>query len=185
MDGRENRWKNPDPVSGDLPETLLYRFEARLELIPIGVVPEGLRMTVPFEGTITEGSLSGARVWGADHLLIRPDGAGVVDAQKTISGEGFHIYEHVRGYCLPPDGVEMPQLERLLDQEFRWPNAPFPIRGISTFRAGTEAHAFLNRELARVDGWADFDTGTLAVEASLLPHRREVAPPGKALVARL
>lgn len=158
-------------------ETFLYRFEAQLEVVPIGLVPEGLRMANRFEGRVTEGTMQGARVWGIDHLLLRSDGVAVLDAQKTLSLGDEHLYEHLHGYGLPPDGVEMPPLEALLDPSFEWPDVLFPVLGASTFRAPSPALEHLNRAVARVDGWFSFATGGLAVDTRLVHHSRRVAPP--------
>lgn len=149
-------------------QDLLYRFEAELTLNVVGPVAEGLQMSNPFEGRVTEGVFDGARVWGIDPFLLRKDGVGVVDVAKTISGDGYHVYEHVRAYSRPPEGLEMPPLDVLMDPDFEWPDVAFPIQGSSTFRAGTPEWTWLNRAIARVDGWANLATGDLVVETRLL-----------------
>lgn len=156
---------------------LLYRFEAQLTVTPIGLVPEGLRMANSFEGRITQGILRGARVWGIDHLLLRTDGVAVIDAPKTLSNGGTHVFEHVRGYGLPPDGLSMPPLEALLDPAFEWPDMLFPIVGSSTFRTAIPDLLHLNRAVSRIDGWFSFKTGGLAVETRLVSHVSEVEAP--------
>jgi hypothetical protein len=90
---------------------LFYRFEAQLEFVPISVVPERLRMTDSCAGRVTEGEFPGARVWGIDHLLVRNDGVGIIDSQKTISHDTFHVYECVSGYCLPPADLQVPAMD--------------------------------------------------------------------------
>ena len=157
---------------------LLYRFEAKLEIMPIGLVPEGIRMANSFEGTVTEGDFVGARVWGIDHLLLRRDGVGVIDAPKTISDSDRHLYEHVRGYWMPPEGMEAPPLEALLDPCFEWPDTLFPVHGFSTFRAGHPELEYLNRAIARIDGWSNPRTGGLVVETRLVDHAMDVKGPG-------
>lgn len=156
---------------------LLYRFDAQLAILPLGVVPEGLRMANSFEGTVTRGLLEGARVWGIDHLLLRTDGVAVIDAQKTISLGDTHVYEHVRGYGLPPEGLSLPSLDIVFEPEFSWPDVRFPVSGSSTFRASAPELLFLNRAIARVDGWFNFTTGGLAVETRLLNHFDRVEGP--------
>ena len=147
---------------------LLYRFEAQLELNVVGMGPDGLQMSNPFEGHVVEGIFEGARVWGIDPFLVRPDGLGVVDVAKTISGVGYHVLEHVRAYSYPPEGLDMPPLEALLEPDFVFPDLPFPIQGSSTFRAGTAEFAWLNGVVARVDGWANLATGALVIETRLM-----------------
>lgn len=148
--------------------SFLYRFVAQLTPTPIGVVPEGLLMANTFEGEITEGLMKGARVWGIDHLLIRSDGVSVIDAPKTISRGHQHLSEHVRGYCLPPQGMSMPPLEALLAPGFVWPDVPFTIRATSTFRTAAPELVHLSSAIARIDGRVWFTTGRLEIETRLL-----------------
>ncbi len=157
-------------------EPLLYEFEAQLDVVPIGLVPEGIRMANSFEGRVRRGILEGARVWGIDHFVLRNDGVGLIDAQKTISRDDVHLFEHVRGYCLPPADLPMPPLEALLAPDFEWPDIPFAIQGFSSFRAAAPELRHLNRALAAIDGWASFATGALVVQTRLLPHRGLVPP---------
>lgn len=147
---------------------LLYRFEAQLEFNVVGMVAEGLQMSNPFEGRVTHGAFEGARVWGIDPFLLRRDGVGIIDVPKTISGEGYHVYEHVRAYSFAPEGLEMPPLERLLEAGFEWPDVRFPIQGSSTFRAAAPELEWLNRAVARVDGWANLASGALVIETRIL-----------------
>jgi hypothetical protein len=165
------------PHSSTARGDLLYRFEADLEITPIGLVPEGIRLTVDFDGIITAGQFSGGRVWGSDPLLLRVDGVGVIDAHKTITTPEGNLYEHILGYCLPPAGLDMPPAEVLLSPDFQWPDALFPIHGFSFFRTGAPALAHLNRAVARVDGWSSLARGRLAVETRILGHRSEVGAP--------
>lgn len=156
---------------------LLYRFEANLELTPIGLTPEGIRMTVDYDGTITAGMLEGARVWGSDPLLLRADGVGVIETAKTISDGTTALYEHVRGYCMPPAGLEVPAPEVMLDPSFTWPDAEFPILGSSLFRAASPEYAHLNTTIAVIEGWANFSTRRNAIETRVLRHTGTAAAP--------
>lgn len=156
------------PLRSPARPEFLYRFEATLRPTPIGIVPEGLRFVVPFEGAVTRGAFLGHRVWGTDHFLLRRDCVGVIDATKTISGAERQVSEQVRGYVLPPEGLELPSLEAMLEPGFAWPDVAFPIVGSSTFRAGGDLGEHLNRVVATVEGWCNFATGRLAVETRLL-----------------
>lgn len=171
----------PDPISTSTPSSsdapLLYRFEGRVQLLPIGRVPEGIRVVLPFEGTVTEGEFLGGRVWGTDHLLLRPDLVGVIDAPKTISDGDRHVFEHLRGYCLPPAGLELPPLEAVLAPDFQWPDALFPVTGFSTFRTGDPGLAHLNRAIATVEGWSHLRSGRLAIETRLFERSGTVRGP--------
>ena len=149
---------------------LLYRFEGRLTFVPIGLTPEGLRMANPFAGIVTEGILTGGHLWGTDHLLVLNDGVSVIDAQKIVVAGDRRLYEHVHGYCIPPNGFSVPPLDALLDATFAWPDVVFPIVGFSTFRTAIPELTNLNRARARIDGWCSFADGRLAVSTRLVDH---------------
>jgi hypothetical protein len=110
--------------------------------------------------------------------LLRRDGVCTIDAQTLISqGSETHVYEHVIGYCLPPDGLEIPPLEALVEPGFEWPDVDFPIVGFSTFRAAAPEYEYLNRVTARIDGWANFATGGLAIDTRAVAHDADVPRP--------
>ena len=156
---------------------LLYRFEADLEVTPVGLTPEGIRMTVEYDGRIDAGMLEGARVWGNDPLLLRVDGVGIIDTAKTISNGETTLYEHVHAYCMPPDGLEVPPAEVILDPSFTWPDVEFPILGSSMFRSGSPDYAHLNSAIATIEGWANFATRRNAIETRVLRHTGTAAAP--------
>ena len=146
---------------------LLYRIEGSLtDIVPIGLVPEGVRLDVHFEATVVEGALDGARVRGIDYLLLRADGVGVVDVYETITtGDGRTISAHVHGYIVPPAGVEMPPPHVLLDPDFRWPDAALPIHGFALYRTGAAGWEELNSTAAAFEGSVNPGVGALAVTA--------------------
>jgi len=150
------------PAPGDL----MYRFEGQLTSVnPVGVLPEGLQLANAFEGTVTHGALAGARVWGVDHFLVRPDGVGVLDAPETFSRGDLHVIGQVRGYALPPAGAPAPPLEAMLDPAFEWPDVPFALKGAVLFRAAHPDLDWMNRVIAVITGEVNMRTGRLVVEA--------------------
>lgn len=145
----------------------LYRFEASLtEVVPVGLVPEGIRLDVHFEGQLTAGALVGARLRGIDYLMLRGDGVGVIDAYETVdAGDGRVVSVHAQGYIVPPEGVEFPPPEVLLSPEFTWPDLPLPLHGFALFRTGAPGLAHLNRTAASFQGHVNVGGAQLVVEA--------------------
>jgi hypothetical protein len=154
---------DPGPPGG----ALVYRFEARLtEMRPRGRFPEGIRFEVPFEGRVTHGPLTGARISGVDHLLIRPDGVAVIDAPETLERDGTCVLAHARGYVLPPAGLPAPPPEAMLAADFTWPDQPFTVRGFALLRTSDPAHDSLNRTVAALRGRVNLRTGELSIVAT-------------------
>jgi hypothetical protein len=117
---------------------LLCRFEGLFtEYVPVGLVPEGLRIDVHFEAQVTAGLLAGARVRGIDYYLQRTDGVGIIDVYATIeAGDGCTVSVHGQGYVVPPDNLELPPLEVQFSPDYTQPDLPFPIHGFALFRTG-------------------------------------------------
>ena len=158
--------------------TLVYRFEARTtELIPVGLVPEGIRLDAYFSGPVTEGVLSGATLRGIDYVLLRADGIGVIDAHDVIStGTGQHVSVHAQGYITPPPEVQMPPPEVMLSPEFQWPDVPLPMHGFVLARTGSEELAWMNRTALGFEGTVNVGTGEVLAEARALhPAAAEAA----------
>jgi hypothetical protein len=148
---------------------ILYRMEAQLTgSVPVGVLPEGLRVDNSFEGVITEGAFAGAEVRGIDYYLIRPDGVGVVDAREVILTGQHAIGAIARGYVIPPAGMPLPPLEMLLSPDFEWPDVPFDIHVFQTFSTAAPDLAHLNRTIVSHLGGVNYATRKLVVDARVL-----------------
>jgi len=145
----------------------LIRFEATItDIVPIGLVPEGMRLDIHLEGQATAGMLAGARVRGIDYLLIRADGVGVIDAYEVLdAGERRFVSAHAQGYSIPPEGMEAPTPDELLSPDFVWPDAPIPIHGFALYRTGASDLAHLNRTIASFRGHVNPGRSELFVEA--------------------
>jgi hypothetical protein len=151
------------PIQGG---DLIYRFEADLaEMYPLGLFPEGIRFHNDFAGTVVDGPFAGGRIFGLDPFLLRPDGVGVIDAPEVIELDDTRVSLHVRGYVVPPAGVEMPVLEALLAPGFEFPDVPFRVTAAATIRTAAPEWAELNAKVAVVEGTVNLATGALRVEA--------------------
>lgn len=147
-----------------------YGFEAQVTgVVPVGMVPEGLRMDVHFEGPVTAGPLSGGTISGIDYLLIRPDGVGVLDAREIITGaDGTTVTLAVSGFAVTP--FPMPPLVELLDPSFTWPDADTAMHGSARLQSGAPHLQAVNRTVFGWTGTVNMATGRLAVAArSLAP----------------
>lgn len=162
-----------DPtVRVDRPSTFMYRMEAQLtDSVPIGLVPEGLRLDNSFVGAIIDGDLVGGQVRGVDYYLVRPDGVGVVDARETIVGDGYSIAAHARGFITPPKGLAIPPLEHLLTPGFVWPDVDFPLKVCQTYQTASIEHDQLNTTVASHVGMLNYATKRLMIDS----YRLEVS----------
>jgi hypothetical protein len=162
--------------------TLVYRFEAGItEIIPVGLVPEGIRLDAYFSGRVVEGTLSGATLRGIDYVILRADGVGVIDAHDVISTDtGQHVSLHAQGYITLPPELQLPPPEVMLSPEFQWPEVPLPLHGFVLARTGAQELAWMNHTALGFEGTVNIGLGELVVEARVMhPHS---SPAASALV---
>ena len=125
-----------------------YRFEAQLtDTVEIGPVSGGLRLDNYFDGRMTEGELTGARVRGIDQIRIRDDGSVVLYIRETIETDGGAISADVRGYAIPD------------------PDAPHvhDIRGFALFDTAVPEYAAYNTAVVAIHGTVDMITRKLQI----------------------
>jgi len=156
----------------EAPMDSFYRFEARFTaLVPIGPVPDGLRLDAHFEGRVVEGELTGATVSGIDYVRFRSDGVGVLDVREVLVRDGQCVEVQAGGYMIPPAAFALPSPEVMLSPEFAWPDVELPVHGFVTFRTATQEWEQLNRTVGTFNGIANPGVGTLVIEAETLVPR--------------
>jgi hypothetical protein len=145
-----------------------YAFEAAItEVVPFGLVPEGLRIDGHFQGRVTEGPLAGDTVTGIDHLLLRRDGVGVMDIRMVArSAAGRAVSWYAGGY-LTLQG-EVPPLEVLGDPGFVWPDRESPMHGWATMRSAAPELRAVNSTVYGFTGTNNVARGQLRVRGQSL-----------------
>lgn len=145
---------------------LIYRFEAQLSaMYPVGIFPEGIRFHNEFDGRIVDGPFAGARIFGLDQFLLRPDGVGEIDAPEIVEADERRVSLHVRGYVVPPEGMQMPPLEVVASPGFAFPDVDFRVTGSALMKTVAPGCTRLNRTVAIIEGTANLSSGRLRVEA--------------------
>lgn len=160
----------------------VFEFHAQVTaIVPIGIVPEGLRLDGHVDGRVTAGPLSGARITGVDYLLLRTDGVGVVNAREVITtGDGRAVAVHATGYVVPP--FPLPPFSEILDPAFTWPDADLPMHGSTVMQSGDLDLAPVNRTVYGWTGTANMGLGEVRVAARSLAVA-SLSLPGQALPA--
>ena len=145
---------------------LVYRLEGSLaDLYPIGLFPEGLRFHNDFSADIVRGPFAGGRIFGLDQFMVRPDGVGVIVAHEVVEGADTRVAFDIRGYVLPPDGLEMPPLEVLASPDFEFPDLDFRVVASALMRTADPRFDHLNRAVVINEGTVNLGTGRLVIEA--------------------
>jgi hypothetical protein len=145
---------------------LIYRLKARLaDLYPLGTFAEGIRFHNSFEGTIVAGPFEGARIFGLDEFLLRPDGVGEIVAPEVIDDGENRVSVQVRGYVVPPDGMDVPPLDVIASPGFAFPDIDFRVTGSGLIKTTAPEYERLNRVVAVLEGRVNLATGALEVEA--------------------
>ena len=145
-----------------------YAFEATMtRVVPIGLVPEGLRLNAHYQGKITDGPLTGDTVDGVDYLLLRPDGVGVIDVRQVFSGAGGRtVTSRAHGYLTPLG--PLPPLEELADPAFAWPDAEMPMHGAVDLRTAAPELQVVNATVFGFTGTVNAGRRELRVRAQSL-----------------
>jgi hypothetical protein len=112
----------------------------------IGVLPQGQRRIIPIEGGEFEGPRIRGQVlpFGADWMLIRPDGVAVIDVRATLqTDDDALIYMRYNGFRHGPTDV----MQALADGEDVDP-ATYYFRIAVILETGAEKYSWLNRIVA-------------------------------------
>ena len=120
---------------------MLYEEKLKfLPVVPIGPVPEGRRVDVPFSGDVSGPSIHG-KVDGVDYVLFRPDGVGLMHVHAVITADGGdRISVEVSGFLTASE------------------EGRFALKGALTYQTGSKEFAWLNSTQGIVDGIVDMST---------------------------
>ena len=127
----------------ELKSELLYEMAADLdEPQQVGATPHGMRMIVPVTGGTVTGPKIKAEVlpFGADWVLIRPDGIAELDVRATLkTDDGELIYVYYSGIlALTPEISERRAKGEDVDP------SEYYFRTRPTFETGSEKYGWLN-----------------------------------------
>lgn len=100
--------------------------------------------------------------------MLRPDGIGVIVAPEIIDTGGERVSVDVRGYVVPPAGMQVPPLEVIASPGFEFPPVDFRVVGSATIRTASPRLGALNSTVAALEGTVNMGTGRLEVEARAL-----------------
>jgi len=131
------------PLNTELLFTLTGTVGAPSE---IGVLPQGRRRIIPIEGGEFEGPRIRGQVlpFGADWMLIRPDGVAVIDVRATLqTDDDALIHMRYSGYRHGPTDI----MQALADGEDVDP-ATYYFRIAVILETGADKYSWLNRIVA-------------------------------------
>lgn len=161
-----------DTPATQLPPTLgsiVYRFRGQLgPLNPVGLFDAGIRFFNQFDGQIVDGPFAGGRISGPDFFVLRHDGVGEIHAPELIECGVHRVQLDVRGYVLPPVGMEMPPLDALLEPGFEFPDAEFRVTASALATTVAAEHTHLNGVVLVVEGTVNMGTGAMDVTARIV-----------------
>ena len=138
----------------------LFSYKVFIKIPPemIGPVPEGIRVNIYLTGGEVNGPRCVGRLLpvGADWLVIRPDGVGIVDVRATIEmNDDALVYAAYTGVIdLGPDGYHA----------YLNGDAPptFPIRTCPRYLTASPQYAWMNRIQAYGVGEVDLFNGVVS-----------------------
>ena len=133
----------------DLKTEFLFDMSADLDregTVTVGATPHGIRQIVYVKGGTFEGPKIKGEVLpgGGDWLIVRPDGATVLDVRAAArTDDGHIIYIYYRGIVVTPPEVR----ERMRKGEDIDPSEYY-FRTTPVFETASEKYGWLNRIVA-------------------------------------
>jgi len=133
----------------ELKTEFLFDITADLDregTIDVGTTPHGTRRIVYVKGGTFEGPKIKGEVLpgGGDWLVVRPDGATILDVRAACrTDDGHIIYTYYRGVAVTPPEVR----ERMLKGETIDPSEYY-FRTTPVFETASEKYGWLNRIVA-------------------------------------
>ena len=159
----------PRPTSPPTFGATVYRFQGELgPLNPVGLFDDGIRFVNQFEGRVVDGPFAGGRISGPDFFVLRHDGVGEIHAPELIEFEQHRVALDVRGYVVPPDGMNLPPLAALLEPGFEFPDVPFRVTGSAFASTTSTEFTHLNGVTIVIEGQVNMGTGALDVTARIV-----------------
>ena len=133
----------------DIETEFLCELTAELDretIINVGATPQGIRQIVYVKGGTVKGPKINGEILpgGGDWVLVRPDGAAVLDVRAAIrTDDGHAIYCWYRGISMVPAEVR----ERMNKGESVDPSEYY-FRTTPVFETASEKYDWLNRIVA-------------------------------------
>ncbi len=158
---------------GDDGSTLVYRIESQVrDVIPTAMGRDGALVVEETDAMVMAGSLAGGRLRGLERVVFRADGSAVIEGSEGIGIGDAHVAVDLRGSvhaaswsCLPaPDAITAPGSD--------FPDEDLRITGSALIRTASPRYAHLDGTVARIEGWVNFASGELEIEARSAHHMR-------------
>ena len=129
---------------------------------------EGMRAVHTLEASVVGGPYAGEKLTGLDEFTIRPDGTVRMAGAQTSSSGRLSLALQLLGSITPAAGLEWPSPQAMARPGYEFPDADLPLRGTALLRATDEDRPDLDGVTATIEGWLNFESGELEVEARVV-----------------
>jgi hypothetical protein len=145
---------------------LICRLEGELHGASESAVgPESVCLVHDFEADVVGGPLSGRHLTGLNQLTVRTDGIGLVAGPATIDCEAGSVSLDIRGYVVAPPDIGWPRPEAISARAYDFPDHDYRVTGSALVRSAHPSYAYLDGMTASIEGWINFESGEVEVEA--------------------
>jgi hypothetical protein len=151
---------------GEEPSTVVYRIESQLrDVIHKGMGAHGVLLIEECDARVTSGPFIGGRLRGFDRVTLRSDGSTVIEGCEDIDVGNAHVAVDIRASVTSSLGTRLPSSEVIADPGYDLPDEDLRITGTALIRSTAPRYAHLDGTVARVEGWVNFASGELEIEA--------------------
>jgi hypothetical protein len=117
------------------------------------------------EADVVGGPLSGHHLTGLNQLTVRADGVGLVAGPGTIDCEAGSVSLDIRGYVVASADSSLPRPEAISARSCDFPDHDYRVTGSALVRSADPSYAGLDGLTASIEGWINFESGEVEVEA--------------------
>jgi hypothetical protein len=160
-------WSGGDIDRGRADDSaLIYRLEGELRgTIKPTVSAESICFVHDLEAEIVSGLLSGHHLTGLNQLTLRADGVGLIAGLGTIECDAEPISLDIRGCVVLPPHLSWPRSEVAAAPGFEFADHDYRVAASALVRTIHPVYAHLDGTAASVEGWINFESGEVEVEA--------------------
>lgn len=146
--------------------TLVYHIESQLRTVaPAAMGHTGALVFVETDARVMAGPFAGGRLRGLERVTLRGEGPAVMEGCQGIDVGDAHVAVDFRASVHPANRSRLPSPGVFAAPGYDFPDEDLRITGSALIRTASPRYSHLDGTVARIEGWVNFASGELEMEA--------------------